>query len=67
MQAIMQGEQESLKIKSQALKVLEGLDVEYFEIVNRSLEPIGLIQKDSTLILVVARVEGIRLLDNLWF
>ncbi|WP_104721587.1 pantoate--beta-alanine ligase [Helicobacter mesocricetorum] len=67
MQVIMQGERESLKIKAEALKVLEGLEVEYFAIVDRNLEPILTIQKDSTLILVVAKIEGVRLLDNVWF
>ncbi len=67
MQVIMQGERESLKIKNEALRVLEGLEVEYFAIVNRELESILTIQKDSTLILVVAKVEEVRLLDNLWF
>ncbi|MDE5602559.1 MAG: pantoate--beta-alanine ligase, partial [Helicobacter sp.] len=67
MQVIMQGERESLKIKREALKVLEGLEVEYFAIVDRNLESISTIQKDSTLILVVAKIEGVRLLDNLWF
>lgn len=67
MQVIMQGERESLKIKNEALRVLEGLEVEYFAIVNRELESIVTIQKDSTLILVVAKVEEVRLLDNLWF
>jgi len=67
MQVIMQGERESLKIKNEALRVLEGLEVEYFAIVNRELESILTIQKDSTLILVVAKVEEVRLLDTLWF
>ncbi len=68
---IMQGEIESTKIKQAALKVLEGeesegLEVEYFVIVDKNLQEIPRIQKDSTLILVVAKVEGVRLLDNLW-
>lgn len=67
MQIIMQGEKESLKIKQEALRVLEGLDVEYFVIVDRQLEPILTIRKDSTLILVAVRVDEVRLLDNLWF
>ncbi|PZT47610.1 pantoate--beta-alanine ligase [Helicobacter valdiviensis] len=66
MRLIMQGEIESEKIIEAGLKALEGLEVEYFVIVDRSLQNQAKIQKDSTLILVVARVEGVRLLDNLW-
>ncbi|TLD87306.1 pantoate--beta-alanine ligase [Helicobacter sp. MIT 05-5294] len=65
--AIMRGIKESQELKRIALEILEGLEVEYFEIVNHELQPLEQIQKDSTLILVVARVEGVRLLDNLWF
>ncbi|CAM2948595.1 pantoate--beta-alanine ligase [Helicobacter burdigaliensis] len=66
MRLIMQGELESKKIIEASLKALEGLEVEYFVIVDRSLQNQEKIKKDSTLILVVARVEGVRLLDNLW-
>lgn len=63
---IMQGEIESAKIKQAALETLRGLEVEYFVIVDKHLQEIPKIQKNSTLILVVAKVEGVRLLDNLW-
>ena len=65
--AIMRGIKDSNTLKSIALEVLRGLEVEYFAIVNHELQDIEQIQKDSTLILVVARVEGVRLLDNVWF
>lgn len=65
--AIMRGVKKSCELKKIALEALEGLEVEYFEIVNYELQTIEQIQKDSTLILVVAHVEGVRLLDNLWF
>lgn len=65
--AIMRGIKDSKLLKEIALEVLEGLEVEYFTIVNHTLQEIEQIQKDSTLILVAARVEGVRLLDNLWF
>ena len=63
---IMQGIVDCNKIKEAALSVLEGLEVEYFEIVDRNLQRQKEIQKDSSLILVVVKVEGVRLLDNLW-
>ena len=63
----MQGIKDSKTLQSIGLNTLQGMEVEYFAIVNRELKPIDTIQKDSTLILIVARVEGVRLLDNLWF
>ena len=63
----MRGIKDSKLLKEIALEVLEGLEVEYFTIVNHALQEMEQIQKDSTLILVAARVEGVRLLDNLWF
>ena len=65
--AIMQGIKDSKTLQNIGLDTLQGMEVEYFAIVNRELKPIDTIQKDSTLILIVARVEGVRLLDNLWF
>ena len=63
----MRGIKDSYKLKRIALEVLEGLEVEYLVIVNHELQNIEQIQKNSTLILVVVRIEGVRLLDNLWF
>ncbi|TLD81280.1 pantoate--beta-alanine ligase [Helicobacter sp. MIT 11-5569] len=65
--AIMQGIQDSKALKKIAFEVLENIEVEYLVIVNRELEEIKTIKKDSTLVLIVARIEGVRLLDNLWF
>lgn len=65
--AIMRGIKDSYELKRIALEVLEGLEVEYLVIVNHELQNIEQIQKNSTLILVVVRIEGVRLLDNLWF
>lgn len=64
--AIINGETNSKKIKEIATKVLEGLEIEYFEIVNKKLETIKTIEKNNTIILVVVRINGVRLLDNLW-
>ncbi len=63
---IMTGELQSSQIKERALKVLEGVEVEYFEIVDRNLMPLERIIKGETIILVTARVGKVRLLDNLW-
>ena len=63
---IAQGERNAKKIKSVAMEILKDLEVEYFVITNRSLQEVEEVKEDSTLILVVARVEGVRLLDNLW-
>lgn len=65
--AIMRGVKDSKELKKIALETLEGLEVEYLVVVNHALQEIEQIEKDSTLVLVVARVEGVRLLDNLWF
>lgn len=65
--AIMQGIKDSKSLEKIALEVLEGIEIEYLTIVNRELETLKSIKKDSTLVLVVARIEGVRLLDNLWF
>lgn len=65
--AIMRDIKDSEELKKIALEILEGLEVEYLVIVNHALQEIEQIEKDSTLILIVARVEGVRLLDNLWF
>ncbi|MCI5968271.1 pantoate--beta-alanine ligase [Helicobacter sp.] len=65
--AIMQGVIESKTLKKIALEILQGIEVEYLVIVNRELKELLEIKKDSTLVLIVARIEGVRLLDNLWF
>lgn len=66
MRAIMQGELESAKIKESALKILEGIELDYLEITDRSLRPLKRITKGNTLILVAGRMGGVRLIDNLW-
>lgn len=45
----------------------KGLEVEYLEIVDRHLELVGEIDKGAgAIVLLAARVGGVRLLDNLW-
>lgn len=65
--AIMQGITDSKILKNAALEVLQNVEVEYLVIVDRELKELPKIKKDSTLVLIVARIEGVRLLDNLWF
>lgn len=65
--AIMQGIDDTKTLKNIALEILENIEVEYLVIVDKELKELSKIKKDSTLVLVVARIEGVRLLDNLWF
>lgn len=65
--AIMRGVQEAKALESIAFEVLGDLEVEYLAIVDRELKELSTIKKGSTLVLIVAHVEGVRLLDNLWF
>ncbi len=60
------GEMRTKKIKKKMLEVMDGLDVEYLAIVDRSFNEIEEIEVGNTIILVVARFGNTRLLDNLW-
>ena len=64
--AIKQGIKDSKTLKKIGFEILENLEVEYLVIVNKELRELLTIQKDSTLVLIVVRIEGVRLLDNLW-
>jgi len=63
---ISQGEKNPSKIKDEMLKILEPLIVDYVEIVDRDFRSVDEIKTGETILLVVARVEGVRLLDNLF-
>ena len=63
---IMQGERDSSIIKKEMKKILDPLEVEYIEIVDRDFEKLDKIQKDKTIILVAAKVGKTRLIDNIW-
>jgi len=53
-------------IEEEMNKVLEPLDVEYISIVSRSFIPREEVEVGDTIILVAARLESTRLIDNLW-
>ncbi|RXJ95058.1 pantoate--beta-alanine ligase [Malaciobacter molluscorum] len=53
-------------IKATMKEVMNSLDIEYIEVVNKDFEPIDTIELKNTIILVVARFGNTRLLDNLW-
>ncbi|RXJ87693.1 pantoate--beta-alanine ligase [Arcobacter sp. CECT 8985] len=53
-------------IKNAMKEVMCDLDIEYIEVVNKNFEPINTVELKNTIILVVARFNSTRLLDNLW-
>ncbi len=63
---IGQGELDPRKVRKEMEGVLGDLEIDYIEIVDREFKKEDVIKKGETLILVVARVEGVRLLDNLF-
>ncbi len=65
---ISAGKKDVEEIKSLCLEVLKDkdIDVEYFEIVNYNFESIKEIELGNSLILVAAKVENTRLIDNIW-
>jgi len=60
------GENNCSVIKVKMLEVLDGLDVEYVSIVDRSFKEIENIEQNNTIVLVTARVGATRLIDNIW-
>ncbi|MGP1449808.1 MAG: pantoate--beta-alanine ligase [Wolinella sp.] len=63
---IMIGEKNTEKLKAHAMDVLAGIDVEYIEIVDKNLRQREEVKKGETIVLLTARVGGVRLIDNLW-
>ena len=63
---LMQGNTESIEIKSAMEAILEPLDVEYVAIVNRAFESIDEVVIGDSIVLVAARVGTTRLIDNVW-
>lgn len=64
---VMVNNLESKKIENAALDCLKGLDVDYCNIVDLNLETIDMVKKNSSLLIIAARVGKVRLLDNCWF
>ncbi len=63
---IMGGVYEAVSIKNEMRRVMEGLEIEYIEIVDRNFDKIDEVKKGDTIILVAAKVGDTRLIDNLW-
>ncbi|MDX1810068.1 MAG: pantoate--beta-alanine ligase [Sulfurospirillaceae bacterium] len=64
--ALMKEEFDVQKIKALMMETLEGLDVEYVEMVDRDFNKIDKISLKQSIILVAARVGKTRLIDNIW-
>lgn len=60
------GERSSSILKAKIYDVMKDLDVEYVAIVDRNFNEIEEIQLKNSIILVVARFDNTRLLDNIW-
>jgi len=60
------GENSCANIKVKMLETLDGLDVEYVSIVDRSFKELEKIEQNNTIVLVTARVGSTRLIDNIW-
>ena len=54
------------KIKEEICSILEPLEIEYVEVLNRDFEMIEKVEIGNTVILVEAIVGNTRLLDNIW-
>jgi pantoate--beta-alanine ligase len=63
---IIQGELYVQKIKKSMREVLEGLHVEYVEIVSREFEKLEKLELKNSIILVAVKIGKTRLIDNLW-
>lgn len=64
--AVISGERDIVKIKTEMLHTLKPLHVEYVEILNRDFDTISIIEIGNSIILVCAKVGTTRLIDNLW-
>ncbi|MCJ8328116.1 MAG: pantoate--beta-alanine ligase [Campylobacterales bacterium] len=54
------------EIKFEMINIMNTLDIEYIAFVNREFNEIKYIEKNNTIILIVAKFKNTRLLDNLW-
>ncbi len=63
---VMAGELRSETIKEMMYKMMEEIEVEYVEIVDRAFRPLDRVEIKNTIILVAARVGKTRLIDNIW-
>ena len=63
---IAKGELNATIVKNKILEIMRPLEIEYVAIVDREFNEIDTIELKNTIILVVARFEKTRLLDNIW-
>lgn len=63
---IVSGNTNISEIKKAMSETLDGIDVEYIEVVSFNLETIKSIELKNTIILVAVKIGNTRLIDNLW-
>ncbi|NLY04128.1 MAG: pantoate--beta-alanine ligase [Campylobacter sp.] len=63
---IKKDELDSKIIKAQMKETLEPLELDYIAILNRKFEPIEKVEIQNTIILVAAKINKTRLIDNIW-
>ncbi|MFP4486596.1 MAG: pantoate--beta-alanine ligase [Campylobacterales bacterium] len=63
---LMDKETSAIKIKQSIISALEGVDIEYVEIVDRELKRIDVVKKGESILLGAIKVNGVRLIDNIW-
>ncbi len=63
---VAKGIKDFKKIKLKMYEVMEDLEVEYIELVNKDFEKMNKIVLNDSIILVVVRFGNTRLLDNIW-
>jgi pantoate--beta-alanine ligase len=63
---IVTGNLNITEIKKMMMKTLDGIDVEYIEIVSRELLQMQQIELKNTIILVAVKIGSTRLIDNIW-
>ena len=54
------------EIKKVMVKTLDGIEIEYIEMVSCDLKKLDIIELKNTIILVAVRIGQTRLIDNLW-
>lgn len=63
---IVSGNFDINSIKNTMIETMNGIDIEYIEIVSRDLRKLHTIELKNTIILVAAKVGTTRLIDNIW-
>lgn len=63
---IKQNVLDSSVIKAKMSEVLAPLSIDYIEVVDRDLKPIKTVVSGGTIVLIAARIGGVRLIDNMW-